>query len=247
MGLLSQIFPAHTGHGSDGTPLPAPHLQLDANAPPPPPAPTAAPAPTPAPGPGSQLDSFTKLWQTPTDKDGKPIVHANPLATPVLNFDPAKIAESAAQLDFTGKIDPALAAKALAGDATALSAYVNAAVQAAVVGIVTSQGQVINGALNENNQRLLSTLPTQVKRVQLESQPVDNPILEHPSVAPLMHALKLSEFNKNPNARPEDVHATVVGYLKGLAQAMTEGDPAAVAAAAKEKAGEPDWLKWANS
>lgn len=242
-GILGTLFPSTSVNASAGA------TAGPINSPPPPnggaPVTTSPVAPpVAATPPSSPLDEYKSLWETPTGADGKPIVHTDPLATPLLNFDPIKIAESAKGLNFTSKIDPTLAGKALGGDAQALSDYVNAAVQAAVVGITTSQGNLINNAIDANNKRVNSTLPEHIRRVQLGQQSVENSALNHPAVAPLVQALTQAEFNKNPNANPQDVHKKIQDYLVSLGQVINENDPTKVAASTKAAAGEVDWLAY---
>lgn len=209
-------------------------------------APAPAPSPTPAPAPGSALDQFKDLWQNPTNAEGKPVVYTDPLAQPVLQFDPAKIQESAAKLNFTSGLAPELLTKALSGDVQAFADILNSVARAAVTGVTVNTGQVVNAALATQSQRLQEALPSHVKRVQLAQQPVDNPILEHPSVQPLMNALKQAEFNKNPSADPAEVHKKVSDYLVTFASTLVNNDPKTVQQAQQKAAGEMDWDAWAD-
>lgn len=246
MGLISSLFNPATGSPSTGG-LPAvPTIPATQTTP-------AGIDPTgidPAlvtPGKeDSQLAEFANMWQTPVDADGKPIVHTDPLASPVVNFDLSKLTESSKRLDFVSKLDPELAAKALAGDASALASYVNSAIQTAVMGVTQMTGTMMNQAIDSNNARLNQTLPTQIKRVQLNQMDVDNPIFNDPAVAPLVQALKQTEFNKNPNANPADVQKKIIGYLTGLAKVVSDTAPEKVAASKATAAKEMDWVDWST-
>lgn len=223
-----------------------------APAPAPAPAQTAAPAaaPTPAPAPASQnpeLDIHSSLWQTPTDKDGKPIQHNLPdLNAPIFTPDPTKIADSVKNLDFTKSLDPAMVQKALQGDVTAFADVINAAMRQAV--IVNSQvsGNLVNQAVISNNNKLQQTIPTAIRQVQLQQLPASNPALEHPSVAPLVQSLRQMAFSKDPNANPAAVQAQIENYLISLAGAINGSSPEAKAAAEKATATakSEDWGAW---
>lgn len=251
MGLLSSLFNPATGMGSDGTP---PTAAATPTAPPAPAVPDAAAiaakaaadaAAAAAAKPGSQLDGFKDLWQTPKNDKGEPIQFVDPLSQPVLQVDPAKLAEAASKLNFMANIPAENIQKALGGDQQAFAEVINNAVRNAVVGISASQGQLLQQVVTANNQRLVDSLPTHIKRTQLTQQSADNPILEHPSVAPLVEALKLAEFNKNPRANPADVHQKVVDYITGLGKAITDTSTQQQQQSDTKK--EVDWLEWSKS
>lgn len=238
MSFLSAIFPTSTGTAHNGPQPPAPPAAPPAAAAP------AAPA-APAAAPASPLDSFAALWQTPTTADGKPAgLPVDPLAQPIIQLDPAKVQEAASKLDFTGNIPPERITQALSGDPAALSAVINQAVQNAVVGLTINQGNTLNQALQTNNTRFTSSLPTQIKKVQLSDTLSDNPVFQHPAVAPLVQALKQSQFAKNPNASVAEIDATVGQYLAGLATAMQDASPERVAQQKQQKVSEEPWANF---
>lgn len=236
-GFLSSIFPTNTGQPSGAPVSAAPMAPVVAATPAAPPVPVL---------PGSSLDIYTGMWESAKDKDGKAIVVTDPLASPILNFDPAKIAESAGKLNFMSGVSPEQIAKALGGDQTAFSDVINAAVRSAVIGVTTSQGQLMNRVIDTNNQRLTDALPTHIKRTQLDQLPMDNPILEHAAVAPLVQALKTAEFNKNPNASPQEVHQKVLSYLAGLSTAINANSPEVIKAKTAKSNEGTDWDAWSQ-
>jgi hypothetical protein len=249
MSFLSSIFPSNTGVSHNG----GNSVQAAALTPAAPATP-ATPA-TPAAGtetqttPTSHLDQYAALWQTPTSADGKPVAApADPMSSPVFNFDPRAIQTSASKMDFTAGLAPDLATKALGGDATALSELINGAVRNAVVGVTLSQGNLINQAVATNNERVTQALPRHIKSVQLMETPNENPVLDHPAVQPLVGALKQMAFAKDPNASPAAVAKMVNDYISGLGTALHEQSPTTVAAkaAASKAAGEQDWSLFAE-
>lgn len=244
MSLFSSIFPSNSGIAHNaGNGVAAPQIAAPTVA-----ATPAAGATTTTPAepvtPTSHLDQYAKLWDTPTNSDGSPVaVTADPLKTPVFNFDPKAIQTSASKMDFTAGLAPDLATKALGGDAASLAELINGAVRNAVVGVTLSQGQLINQAVATNNERVTQALPRHIKSVQLMETPNENPVLDHPAVQPLFNALKQMAFAKDPNASPAAVAKEVSGYIAGLGAALFEQSPEqlAVKAAATKTAGTQDW------
>lgn len=187
---------------------------------------TTPPTPTPEPEskPASPLDQYASLWQTATTADGKPVAPvSDPLTQPLFNFDPAKITESANQMDFTGGINPETITKALNGDTAAFTEALNQGIRAAVVGLTLSNGQLLNNALVSNNQRITQQLPTHIKQQKLlEPSPEDNPVFSHPAAQPLVQSLKKMALAKNPSADVNDINKQIAGFLSGFATAVTE-------------------------
>jgi hypothetical protein len=241
MSFLSNIFPVRSGNPANGGPF-------SAAAPAHSPVPAPAPAPTPAPTPASSpLDDLAKIWDTPLNADGKPVVPAaNPLTQPLFNFDPAKITESANKMDFTVGIQPELITKALAGDPAAFAEAINTAMRSAVAGMTLSQGNLINQAFLANNARVESALPAQINKVRLlETSASDNPVFSHPAAQPLVNSLKQMAFAKDPTASPDAINTQIQNFLSGLATAITESSPAnQQAAAAKKASSGTDWDSW---
>lgn len=245
-GFLSSLFnpasgTAHNGPQPGAAPAPAPAPAAPA------PAPVAPPAPAPAPvDPNAQalsaLDSFKSFWHNPTTADGKPApLPADPLAQPLFNLDPAKVMESANKMDFMAGVDPAKIQTALQGDVAAFADVINGAVRNAVAGVTINQGNTLNQALIANNQRVASTLPTHIKKVQLMDQPSDNPVFEHEAVQPLVNTLKQFALAKNPQASASEINAQISGLLAGLGKAIHETSPEAVKQQQAASSKDQDW------
>lgn len=244
-GLFGGIFGGGNGgivHGNGATQASPVSQQVQA-------APVAAPAVAGAPEhqvaakpEGSSLDKLTSFWDTLKDGDGKPVAPAaDPTQQSIYNFDPAKVSESARTLDFTSGLDPELVTKALSGDAGAFLQAINHATQTAFAAATINTGKLINEGHVTNNERFKSTLPTQIKKVQLAQTATTNPILQHPAAQPLVEALKSMAFAKNPNANPADVTASVEALLIGLGTAAAENTPEAIQKKQVTAAGEQDW------
>lgn len=239
MSFLSSIFGTGTGIAHNGPQPPAPAAPPQAAAP----APAAAPAVPPAPV--SPLDQFTKMWDTPLTSDGKPApMPVDPLRAPIVNFDPTKITESANKMDFASSVNPELVAKALSGDTAAFSDVINQAIRNAVVGMTLSNGQLLNNAINTNNERITSQLPTHIKQVQLRESTEENSVFNHPAAQPLVQSLKQLAFAKDPNASVADINDQISKYLTGFAAAVVDAQPQNVQQRQQTAAAETDWMKY---
>lgn len=242
-GFLESIFNPASGTPVNGGPAPA---ARPAPAAPPQQTqqiPTQNPQKQEPPKPTSPLDEYTKLWETATTADGKPVPQTgDPLAQPLFNFDATKVQESANQMDFTSSINPETITKALSGDAAAFAEALNQGIRAAVVGMTLSNGQLINNAVVSNNQRITQALPNHMKQQQLlDVSPDDNPVFSHPAAQPLVQSLKKMALAKDPNAKVADINKQIAGFLSGFATAVTESDPARVQQQQAVTKGETDW------
>lgn len=235
------------------------------------PAPSAAPAPAPGAAPAtppaapsgstsgapgsttiqdtqnSPLDNFSKLWNTPTGADGKPLADPTAiLSAPLFTPDPVKVQEQAKTFDFTTGVDPEKVKAALGGDVAAFSEILNSAVQAGLVAATQVSTNMVNSGIVQNNQNFTKLLPTHIRTVQTAQMQSENPALSHPAVAPLVAAHKAQLLRSRPNATPEEITREVNVYFSAMAEAIKSGDPSQVAAKKAEKAQEPNWNDWAN-
>jgi len=232
------------GPGGHTSPAPAPSPASP---------PAAAPAPTPAAPtePSSPLDNHRTFWDNLKDAQGKDVAPAvDPTTTGVFNFDPAKIADSAKNLNFTGNVSQELVTEALAGSdksPAALVALMNQVAQNAVAAMTVQTGKLIDQGLVANNDRIKTTLPRHIKQVQLDQTSSDNPVLSHAAAQPLVAAMKRAAFAKDPNADPAAVNAAVESYLSDFATALLEGSPTALAAKQQKAAGETNWMEYIKS
>lgn len=201
--------------------------------------------------PSSPLDTHKTFWDNLKDAQGKEITPAaDPTTQSIYNFDPAKVSESAKNLNFVGNLPAELITEALGGGekaAPALLALINQATQNAVAAMTVQTGKLINDGITTNNERVRSTLPRHIKQVQLDQTSPDNPVLSHPAAAPLVAAMKKAAFSRDPNADPAAVTKAVESLLTDFAAALTENSASAVASKAQAAAGTTDWLEYAKS
>jgi len=240
MSIFSNLFPRTSGTAHNGPQPPPAPAQKQAE--------SAAAATAEPPKPTSSLDKYTSLWQTPTTEDGKPVpLPVDALKQPMFNFDAGKVTESAGKMDFTSGIDPELLTKATSGDQEAFLAALNHGIRNAVIGMTMSNGNLINTALLQNNERITASLPTHIKGVHLmEMDPTDNPVFSHPAAQPLVQALKKMAFARDPNADPKQINRDIAGYLSEFASELTSSTPTAVAAKKVAASKETNWLQFAG-
>lgn len=198
-------------------------------------------------GVNSPLDNLQSFWDTPTDAQGKPVAApVDPLASPIFTLNSAKVKESAAKLDFTAGIDQTALTEAFGDKAGLLMQMMNQVGQQAFVAGTLNTGSMIDHGVKSNNNRFQSTLPRHIKEVQLSQTGTSNPVLSHPAAIPLVNGLKKMAFDKNPDANPADVMASVEALLLGLGTAMADTTPEATQRKEAVKAGEQDWSSFLN-
>jgi hypothetical protein len=221
MGIMDKLF----GNTQQVAPAPAPN----------PAAPGAALAPqNPAASPNGiqqtmdkpaeqnlPLDNFKDIWQTPANA-----TPADPWSTPVLSVDPAQIQERVKTIDFTRSIDPARAQAALGGDPNALMEIINSATRNAFEMSLQMNAASVNAAGNTLGERVKNYMPEAYKQQQLQSAPVSNPVLEHPSAQPLLQATRQQIARQNPTLSVAEVNKRAEQYFSDFSAAFTQNSPA---------------------
>lgn len=189
--------------------------------------PGAAPAsmitPTPgsaaAAGPMPEMDKFADLFKpraVDPNAQKRPTL-SDPILTPL---NQQEFQQHVANANFAASIPQELLAKAAAGDAVALGQAINQASQAAfAAGTQLTHGLVEHGSRTAA-ERLDSTLGVKFRNQQISMQNVDNPVLQHPSVAPLVGVVKAQIANQNPQASPQEVLAATTEYFTNMVNAF---------------------------
>jgi hypothetical protein len=95
--------------------------------------------------------------------------------------------------------------------------------------------------MQTNNERMTSSIPTQLKRAQLLDSTPENPALAHPAAQPLVNALKHLAFQKNPTASAAAIEKQVSDYLSGFASALNAESPEVKARNQQAASKETDW------
>lgn len=173
--------------------------------------------PTTPPEPISPLDAFKDLWKTTTPNGKAP---TDPFAQPLLNADPAKLAEATSKLNFSSAVPEDVLKKALAGDHTALAQAINIAAQQAFLASSTLSTQMVEGATKTNNGRMDSVLEAKFKNYLVNNERSENPVLQHASAAPMLDLAKRQLLTQHPDKSPQEIQAMAENYLVSFGQEL---------------------------
>jgi hypothetical protein len=187
------------------------------------------------------LDSFTSLWQN--DPNAAPPV--DPLAAPLFNSDPGKIAQAAGKMNFTQGITAQQIQEAMADPAKFLE-VINRVGQQAVAAATQVSTASIEQAHARNNERFSAALPARIRATQLSEMQSENTVLQHPAAQPLLHVVRAQIAAKEPTLTAAQVQHKAEQYLTGFASQLSAptAEQAAQATAASEGT---DWSQWGNS
>lgn len=193
------------------------------------------PPTVPAGGPENPMDHFTSMFQPRPADPAAPKVPtlADPLLGPI---DPAAFQAQVAKANFTAKISPELAQKAMSGDAAAFMEVINSASREAFSAAAQlSHGLAETGARTAA-ERVTGSLDGRIRDFQIRSQNTDNAVLSHPSVAPLVGATKQMIAQANPHFSPEQVQQQTELYFTQMAEVLVKPSQEAAAASTAPKA-----------
>ncbi len=195
--------------------------------------------------PDSPLDNYADLFKVKVDDKGQPIApQADPLAAPIINFDPEAIKKTLAGKHLVGNIDQELMQKAMSGqDPQAFMQVLNQVVNTTLNHSIAITANMAENAIKTNNERFERALPDRIRTTQIHQSQSKNPALSHPAVAPMVAALKVQIAQQNPHLPPDRVQDMAENYWIEASKAIQGNDPANVQAAQqKTKASEgPDW------
>lgn len=192
----------------------------------------------PAGTPASPLDAFKDMWETP------PIDPKNPIPGSMFaNMDPKKVLESARKVDFTSTITPEVLANVAKGGAEGVQAMMkimNEVGQNGYAQSAMSTAKIVENALAKQRDEFNAALPAQLRKLSAnDSLRANNPILEHPAVAPLVPAMTQMFQQRNPNATTTEIQTQVQDYFAAVSTAFAK-KPEPTAA----ELGETDWNKF---
>ena len=164
-------------------------------------------------GDTSPLDQFSKLWETKTDAG------TNPTFAPDFTFDPSKVGDAAAKLDFKKVIDPAQAKAALAGDMNAFLDVLNKVSQASFAQSVTASGLMSQEAAKRTGAATEKALPEFMRRQQAAAGVQENSFFTNPAVAPVMTTIQTQIAATYPNATAAEIQRYTQEYFGQMAEA----------------------------
>lgn len=191
----------------------------------------------------SHLEDLSKVWQTATTPDGKPVQpQQDPLAVQLFSLKPEDVTAAAAKLDFTSNINPELATKALSGDAASLMEMINSAARTAFVASTLNGANMMNDGFGRHGKAIDAALPTRLKNHALASATTDDPVLSHKAAQPILKGMMLTIAQNNPHLSAAQVQQAAEAYVKGLGEAFSLGKTQETVT--KAAAEETDWLDW---
>jgi hypothetical protein len=166
--------------------------------------------------PQSLLEQHSKVWETPA---------IDPKTAPkdiFEGFDPAKVMEATGKVDFSKVLTPDLLAKVNAGGAEATTALAQVLTQLGqnTLGRSTiTTKTIVEEALKAQRVEFEKALPGLVKQAQVTSNlAVENPLLQHPALKPVVSALQQQISANNPEATTAQIQEAINGYLSTLGQ-----------------------------
>lgn len=185
--------------------------------------PVSAPAPAP-----SLMEGFKDVWQTVPDDPTKKDTSA------FANLDPAKVMESAKNVDFTKVLTPDLLAKIAAGGqeaVVALSQAMQLTSQDVYGRGAITTAKIVEQALEKQRKDFEAALPNLVRQHAVtDSLRHENPMLNDPAIQPMVQALQHMLTMKHPNASSAEIKKNVNEYFDALGAAFAPKTPQSEAA-----------------
>ena len=188
------------------------------------------------PATASPLDQFGDMWK-PVENKGA----GDPLFA---NVDPAKLMEAAKKTNFSALITKEQQAAIAQGGTAAQEAFMqsmNLVAQNVFAQSAMATTRIVDQALAKQQEQFKALLPSLVKQHTLsDNLRSENPVFNHPSVAPLIHAMETQLAAKHPNATASELTKLAQEYVLSVGQAFnpTAGKETTAASSANS---EPDW------
>jgi hypothetical protein len=157
----------------------------------------------------SPFEPYKDLWAADEVKDGD-----KNKSKSYLNIDSAKLREGVSKVDFKKVIDPAMAAKAMAGDVNSFMEVLNTVAQAAMANALQGSASFVERGLTTSEGRIFERLPSELKRHSLsDASFTENPALNHPGVRPMLQAVQAQFTAKYPDASTQEIAKMSKDYL----------------------------------
>lgn len=186
-----------------------------------PPTGVAAPAafPVPATGDASPLAQFDKLWETDPNSPNNP-----GRLLPVLNLDPTRLGQAAANIDFTKQLPAELIAKIQSGDSGSILEALNKVAQFGFANALAGSGELVKQAFGTAQTNLEGhMLPAAIRQANISSAMQENPAFQDPAMKPIMSMLQSQLAQKYPTATPAEIASFAQQYMSGMAQQVVKG------------------------
>lgn len=190
--------------------------------------------------PESPFAQFDKLWEPVKPAEGQ--VTDSPI---VFNIDPAKVQQSARNIDFTKTVTPALLEKINAGGEGAMQAMMqamNEMGQTIFAQSMMAGTKVLENGLEAGHQRMSRTLPDTIKKQAVNSAlRENNPLFSNPATAPMLGMLERQLTAQFPTATVAEIQEHARNYLVQFANEASKLDPSKQKATQFAAGREEDW------
>lgn len=185
----------------------------------------------------SPLDEFKDLFTI--DSTGEEAETEDPDA-PFFATDPAKLQDFVSRQRFTDPEEMAeLAHKAVSGDSAALTTLLNQVAQKTFAQAIEFNTTVANRTAKTAVERARKELPSKVKDLlSHDTLSSMNPAFSHPSMQPMVNALRQQMQTKYPTATPAQVAQLTNKYLTQMSATLTAANSQQTTPTAEQG---PDW------
>lgn len=201
--------------------------------------------------PNSGMDSFVDIFKVDPNKK----VAGNPLAEPLFNMDPAKLAEHVNKMDFSRGLNAETLQKIFSGDPAqagpALQNALNGVARAVMMTAMQVNSTIMQNAFNTNNNRFDSVLSGRFRDFQIRNTPASNKALQHPAAQPVLAAMKEQIARQFPDKQPHEVAKMAEDYFLEMGKAINgvgEGTTTTTTTGGGNKnTGAEDWTRFLES
>lgn len=192
----------------------------------------------PQEGGNSPLDGWKDIWQN--DPNIKPA--ADPWVHPLLPTDPTKVREAANKMDLVAGIPQELMARVQAGnDPAALVEMINQVARNTLAVSAQLTAASVEHAGTAIRDRTRAELPGTFKKLQLDTLPVDNPVLSHPGAQGMLQLARQQLQMKHPDWSAQQIQEAASKYLLDFATAASAANQPTKPALDSSGTPEQDW------
>jgi hypothetical protein len=163
------------------------------------------------------LDTFKDIFQN--------IGAAGPGKAPLINADPAKLAQIANTLDFTRNINPDVLQKAMAGDAKAFLEVLNSVGRQSFVAGTQATSHLVDKQTSAAVDFMQKGLPNQIRSFQSRDLArTENPAFSHPAVEPFLAVIQQQLAQQHPQATALEIASKSREYFAAAVGAFQAGE-----------------------
>lgn len=177
----------------------------------------------------SPLDPFSDFWDTGeakpaesgnTQTGNQPNNQQQQIQNRDASPDFAKIAKN---IDFSRVLNRDQVTKALGGDADSFMAVINSAVQAATAASMRAAHQMNTKSSKDTQASILSSLPSEFRKISLLDTKSSNEALNHPAARPLVDSVRVQMALKYPDATTEELQEKAEQYVSAVFGEVSKG------------------------